>query len=161
MRVSLFFKAFPLVAAGLLVTGCASNPATKETKADSVQVSRLIAEKVAVAADAQRQYVDLVRDDKVVLARRQTAIDTDAVDVDFIGKPQDLLQTMAFRYGYRYVESGRRSELRTINVRVTRTAPIEVLRNVGYQLRTAADVELDKNTKTLRLIYSDVPANKG
>ncbi|WP_460199014.1 DotD/TraH family lipoprotein (plasmid) [Xanthomonas campestris pv. passiflorae] len=161
MRVSLFFKAVPLVAAGLMVAGCASNPSTKATTADSVQASRLIAEKVAVAADAQRQYVDLVRDDKVVLARRQAAIDTDAVDVDFIGKPQELFQTMAFRYGYQYVESGRRSELRTINVRVTRTAPIEVLRNVGYQLGTAADVELDKNSKTLRLIYGDVPANKG
>ena len=153
-------KGLVLALAAVALAGCATSPVptTKDTEAFA---SRLIADKVAVAADAQREYVALVNEDKSVLSRKQAAMETDEVDVDYIGKPQELLQTFAYHYGYRYIESGKRVDLRTINVRVQKTPPIEVLRNIGYQVDAAADVVLDKNAKTLRLIYGDVPANKG
>jgi len=139
-----------LVASGLVA--CSSTPQSTTTDTEAF-ASRLIADKVAVAADAQRQYVALVNEDTLALTRRQVALDTDEVDVDFIGKPQELLQTFAFRYGYRYVESGKRLDLRTVNVRVQASPPIEVLRNIGYQIDALADVVLDKSNKVLRLVY--------
>lgn len=153
-------KGLVLALAAVALAGCATSPVptTQDTEAFA---SRLIADKVAVAADAQREYVALVNEDKSVLSRKQAAMETDEVDVDYIGKPQELLQTFAYRYGYRYIESGKRVDLRTINVRVQKTPPIEVLRNIGYQVDAAADVVLDKNAKTLRLIYKNLPANKG
>lgn len=149
-----------LVLAAAALSGCATSPVptTKDTEAFA---SRLLAEKVAVAADAQREYAALVNEDRLALSRKQAAMETDEVDVDYIGKPQELLQTFAYRYGYRYIESGKRVDLRTINVRVQKAPPIEVLRNIGHQVDAAADVVLDKNDKTLRLIYKNLPATKG
>ncbi len=151
-------KGLALALASAALAGCATSPAptTKDTEAFA---SRLIADKVAVAADAQREYVALAKEDKLVLYRKQAALESDEVDVDYIGKPQELLQTFAYRYGYRYIESGKRVDLRTINVRVQQTPPVEVLRNIGYQLEPEAEVVLDKNTKTLRLIYKNLPDN--
>lgn len=144
----------------LVLSGCMTTqgPTTSDTEAFA---SRLIADKVAVAADAQRQYVELVSEDKAVLSRKQAAIDTDEVDVDYIGHPQELLQTFAHRYGYRYIESGKRSDLRTINVRVKNMSPMDVLKNIGHQVDFAADVVLDRNAKTLRLIYKPIPVGRG
>jgi len=149
-----------LAAAFSVLAGCVSSPApsSKDTEAFA---SRLIAAKVAVAADAQREYVAVLNEDKAVLSRKQAALDTDEVDVDYIGKPQELLQTFAYRYGYRYVESGKYVDLRTINVRVQKALPIEVLRNIGYQVDAVADVVLDKNAKILRLVYKSLSVNKG
>lgn len=146
-----------LLAAAALAGCAAPSSTTDDTEAFA---SRLIADKVAVAADAQRDYVALVNEDKTVLLRKQAAMESDEVDVDYIGQPQELLQTFAHRYGYRYIESGKRTDLRMINVRMLKTAPVEVLRNVGYQVDSGADVVLDKNAKTLRLIYKNQIANK-
>lgn len=155
-----FKKLDMVIAVVATLTGCASptQPTTTDTGAFA---SRLIADKVAVAADAQRDYVALVSEDKTVLNRKQTSFETDEVDVDYIGKPQELLQTFAYRYGYKYVESGKRANLRTINIRVQKVAPDDVLRNIGQQVDNGADVVLDKGAKTLRLIYKNLPDNKG
>ena len=151
---------------GLLVTvlllgGCASTT-SKPTDTDTQAFAdRLIADKVALAAKAQQDYVALVNEDKLIIQKKQSSLETDEIDVDYIGKPQELLQMFAHRYGYRYIETGSRVDLRTINVRVAKAPPIEVLRNIGYQIDASANVELDKNSKTLRLIYKPATANKG
>jgi len=142
------------------LSGCATSPVPTAMDTEAF-ASRLIADKVAVAADAQREYVALVNEDRSVLSRKQAAMEVDEVDVDYIGKPQELLQTFAYRYGYRYVESGKRIDLRTINVRVQKVPPVEVLRNIGYQVDALADVVLDKDARTLRLIYKNLPVNEG
>jgi len=141
------------------LAGCASTPSVQDT--ETIAISRLIAEKVAVAAEAQREYVALVNENKAALSRKQAAIEKDEVDIDYIGKPQELLQTLAHRYGYRYIESGKRTDLRIINVRVQKTPPIEVLRNIGYQIDPSADVVLDKRAKTIRLIYKTPGGQQG
>ena len=117
----------------------------------------LIAEKVAVASDAQRDYAALLAERQSALMRKQLTLETDQVDVDYVGKPQELLRTFAARYGYRYVESGKRTTLRTINIRVEKLSPLEVLRNIGYQTDVTADIMLDQKDKILRLIYKSDP----
>lgn len=148
------------IVVGLVVTGCASTrPVATTTEDTEAFAGRLIAEKVSVAADAQRDFVAMVAEDQDMTFRKQAALDTDAIDVDFIGAPQELLQTMAHRYGYRYIESGKRSDLRTINVRVLRASPVEVLRNIGHQVDAGAEVVLDVNEKVLRLVYKNAPSD--
>src|SRR5581483_10310486 len=116
---------------------------------------RLLADEVAVASDAQRDYAQVLAENGRVLSKKQAAIETDQVDVDYIGKPQEILQSIAYRYGYNYVETGRRSDLRIINVRLSKAAPVEVLRSVGYQISYGAEVVLDKKSKAVRLIYKN------
>jgi defect-in-organelle-trafficking protein DotD len=152
-------KGLVMSLAAAALVGCATSPVPtgKDTEAFA---SRLIADKVAAAADAQREYIALGNEYKSVLFRKQAAIETDEVDVDYIGKPQELLQTFAYRYGYRYIESGKRIDLNTINVRMQKAPPIEVLRNISVQLSAVANIVLDKDAKTLRLIYKNPSDNK-
>ena len=147
-----------MLATAFLVAGCKTEqPVVRPVEIDEAQAfaDRLIAEKIAVAADAQREFVALVNEDKAMMAQKQKSLETDEVDVDYLGKPQELLQVFAHRYGYRFVESGKYRTLRNINVRMTKTPPLEVLRNVGYQINSAANVILDKNAHVLRLEYRD------
>ena len=64
-----------------------------------------------------------------------------------------MLNAMANRYGYSLIEIGKRRDLRIINIRMKSVAPIEMLRNVSNQINYAADIILDKNSGTLRIIY--------
>lgn len=141
--------------APLMVSGCASKPKVSDRDTEAY-AAVLLAEHADVAAKAQKQYVALVAEDKQITAQKQHSIDTDEVDVDFLGTPQELLQTFAYRYGYRYIESGQRRSLKNINVRVNKASPIDVLRNVGHQITNGADLVLDKNAKVIRVIYKPV-----
>lgn len=149
-----------LLVIGSLVLGCATTPEPVEEDTEAF-ASKVIADKVGMAADAQRDYAALVNEDKAAMLKKQAALDVDLIDVDYIGKPQELLQTLAHRYGYKYVESGKRIDLRTVNIRVRRTSPVEVMKNVGYQIDAVADVVLEKNAKVLRLNYKPIVKAKG
>jgi len=143
-----------LLALGM-VSGCTTTPSSTAQDTEAYAAT-LLAEKAAVAADAQKNYVALVAEDKSITLQKQNSIETDEVDIDYIGTPQDLLQTFAYRYGYRYIESGSRQRLKNINLRLSKSSPIEVLRNVGNQITSGGDIVLDKNGKLLRLIYKPV-----
>lgn len=148
-----------LVMTGLLA-GCATTaqPTTEDTEAFA---SRIIADKVAIAVSSQHNYIAALNADRAKAASRQAAIDTDQVDIDFIGKPQELLQTLAKRYGYRYVESGKRVDLKPVNVWVRKATPFNVLRDIDVQIQQGANVVLDKSTGTLRLVYKQIAAVRG
>ena len=133
----------------LLLVGCNSTKMSEDAKLSSVVIS----EKAAIAVEAQQNYLALVTEDKRLRAEKQTALDEDLVDVDFIGKPIPLIEGFATRYGYTFIETGKKKDIRIINVRMRNTSPIEVLRNVGNQIDYAANLVLDKNAKTIRIIY--------
>jgi len=138
----------------VLLAGCAfgpSRPADEVTH--EVYANRLMADKMAVAADAQRDYAALVAEGKARVERKQEMLQQDLINVDYIGMPQELLQTIAYRYGYRYVEVGQRVQLRTINVKVEGASPTDVLRTIGQQIDRQADVVLSLPTRTIRLTY--------
>ena len=80
-------KAGSMLLALFVLGGCASSakPTTDDTEAFA---SRIIADKVAVAVNSQHNYVSSLTADRVKAASRQAAVDTDQVDIDFIGKPQ-------------------------------------------------------------------------
>jgi len=102
---------------------------------------------------AQRDLAATTAEGQQQILRRQAALDADEVDIDYLGKPQPLLEAVAYRYGYKYVETGKRGDLKTVNIRVAKRPVVEVLRDVGYQIDSGADVVLDKDAKIIRLIY--------
>ena len=142
------------VVPAMLITGCATQQPSSEMSPDSQAYARkLIVEKVDSAVQSLRALALTTQEGKEMLARKQAALDEDEVDIDYAGKPQPLLESMAYRYGYKYIETGKRAELKTVNLRVERTRVIEVLRDVGLQVDKGADIVLDKDAKVIRLIY--------
>lgn len=135
-----------------LLTGC-SERYTKNDSSASDFSNQIIAQRASEAAKEQAAYVAAVNNDKAVMGRKQSSLNTDIIDIDYIGAPQELLQTFSYRYGYKYIEIGKYVRLKPINVRVKNTSPENVLRNIGYQIDHGADVTLDQRTKTIRLTY--------
>lgn len=141
----------------VLLGGCATVDKHPPLPTSGSQyISNVMADDVTQAVQAQQAFEEVLAENARTLSLKQKAIDTDQVDIDYIGTPQELLQTMAYRYGYRYVETGKREDLRVINVRVKKTSPVNVLRSIAYQIAYGAKVVLDKRTKELRLVYLNV-----
>lgn len=139
---------FPIFAVTLLA-GCSSN----RTSSDVSLAEAVIAQKISVAAAAQQDYLAILNEDSRLKTVRRDDFDNELIDVDYIGKPLPMLNAMANRYGYSLIEIGKRRDLRIINIRMKSVAPIEMLRNVSNQINYAADIILDKNSGTLRIIY--------
>lgn len=142
------------VCAGLAITlllgGCATN-----VPQDEDFVSKLIAEKAAIAAGAQRDYASLLAEDYTTVQKRWAAFETDTIDVDYIGNPKELVQSIASRYGMSFSETGRQIDLRPVNIRMKGVTPDALLRNLGNQMHAAADVVLDRPAKALIIEYKN------
>jgi defect-in-organelle-trafficking protein DotD len=141
------------VIVAVAVAGCARNPGVGAGADSPAHARKVIVDKVDAAVQALRDLAATTQEGKEMTLRKQAALDADEVDIDYAGKPQPLLESMAHRYGYRYLEAGKRAELKTINLRVNRARVIEVLRDVGLQIDNGADLVLDKDAKVIRLIY--------
>lgn len=139
---------FPILAVTLLAA-CSSS----RTSSDVSLAEAVIAQKISVAAAAQQDYLAILNEDSRLKNVRRDDFDNELIDVDYIGKPLPMLNAMANRYGYSLIEIGKRRDLRIINIRMKSVAPIEMLRNVSNQINYAADIILDKNSGTLRVIY--------
>jgi defect-in-organelle-trafficking protein DotD len=114
---------------------------------------QVIVGKVDAAVQAQRDLAAATQEGQALLMRKQAALEVDEVDIDYIGEPQPLLEALAYRYGYKYVETGKHTDLATVNLRVQKQRVPEVLRDVGYQISVGADLMLDETAKILRLTY--------
>ena len=146
-------KLSPLLLA-LSLAACSTTQDQARLDADSEAYARtVLIEKVDSAVRAQRELAVATQEGQALLLRKQAAFDNDEVDLDYIGKPQPLLESLAYRYGYKYVETGRRAELNTVNLRVARKPALEVVRDISYQIDSGADIVLDKDAKVVRLVY--------
>lgn len=144
-------NAIASLAAVFLLGGCANQPQVVEEDF----ASKLIAEKSAIAAGAQRDYASLLAEDYSTVLKRQASFETDTVDIDFIGNPKELLQTIASRYGMAFNEMGKSIDLRPVNIRVKGVAPEMVLKNLGNQMDSAADVVFNRSSKTITIEYKN------
>jgi hypothetical protein len=140
-----------LLLTNLMLAGCGSH--VSKSQADNSTANTIIANAVDEAAEAQRQYVAIINNDKAILGRKQSSFNTDLVDFDFYGQPQEALQSFSYRYGYRYAETGKWRKLKPVNIRVKNSSPEEILRNIGYQIDKGAYITLDQKSKIIRLTY--------
>ena len=135
-----------------VLSGCASQKVAEGDDSEGF-ARKLIAEKAAIAAGAQRDYAALLAEDYSTVTRRQAAFDRDTIDIDYIGSPKEIIQTIASRYGYSFNELGRPIDLRPVNIRVKGVTPEEVLRNVGNQMDAGGDVVLNRTAKSITIEY--------
>jgi defect-in-organelle-trafficking protein DotD len=155
MRSEIMNKAtLALTALAALLGGCASTATPSDPSKDSeAYLLQVIHDKAVLAVNAQRELAAVAYADKELLAKRQNQIDTERIDVNYLGKPGPLLQSLALRYGYEFVQTGKPVELNPVNVNVRGFQVLEILRDVGYQVDAQADVVLDKNNKAIRLVF--------
>lgn len=147
--MSLYKRYFLINLLLLIASGCASgNRAPQNLPTDSV-----IAQKVAIAVKAQQDYQLIVRENSHSKNHENGNFNTDIVDVDYIGKPLPILKALSNKYGFRFVEIGKKTDLRILNIRMEHVLPIDVLENISKQIDYATDVVLDKESNTLKIIY--------
>lgn len=150
------FKCGVMVSALLVavLSGCAvtKQPDGPDSEA---QARRVILERVDAAVTAQRDLASAQSEAKASASRRQAALESDEVDIDYQGRVQPLLEALAVRYGYKFVEAGRRGgqELPMVNIRCTKKGVIPVLEDLGLQIDKGAQIVLDKDIKAVRLVY--------
>lgn len=146
----------PLLVLLVSISACASRPPVPVAADSEAYARRIITEKVDEAVAAQRELAAATQEGQAALVRKQAALTVDEVDVDYIGRPQPLLEAIAYRYGYRYIESGKRSELATVNLRVRKERVPELLQDVARQIADGAELVVDHDAKVLRLLYKRV-----
>lgn len=77
--------------------------------------------------------------------------DNEKILIDYIGKPDDILQSIAIKYGYRYLPTCQNISLPTVNFYNYYTTPSHGLALIDAQLGEMASVHLDKNQKIITL----------
>ena len=74
--------------------------------------------------------------------------------MNYIGKPQGILESIAIKYGYRFLEQGYRTDnLPTVNFTDYNATPEDIVIAVDSQLQQTANIAIDKQNKTIVLIY--------
>lgn len=149
--MALKFRVFCVAVSAAMLGACASTTADKEEEF----ASRLIAEKAAIAAAAQRDYAALLAEDYTTLQKRWARFDEDVIDVDYIGNPKELVQSVASRYGMGFAEMGKQTDLRPINIRMKGVKPDDLLRNIGNQIHQGADIVFNKPEKLITIEYKN------
>lgn len=85
-----------------------------------------------------------------------------AVTVTWVGPPEQILREMADRTSYSFVTLGSRPPVPlVINVNVRNQPVVEVLRDIGLQLGSRADVKVDPDQKMIELHYAPVTGAGG
>lgn len=131
------------------ISGCVTNlESSQNSSAES-----LIAQKVAIAVDAQQKYKAITQQDIRLQNQTTNDFNTEIINVDYIGKPIPLLNALSNRYGFNLIEIGKKTDLQIINVNMKDVAPIDILLNISKQIDYGADLVLDKESKTLKVIY--------
>lgn len=143
-------------ASAFLITGCQSNPASTSTQGmypASTTVLEIISQETQEAMRATQKLTKYRQQYNETLAYRQGSFEEDQILLDYIGKPEPLLNSIAIRYGYRYVEVGVKQDLPIMNFTKYETTPEQALVDVDAQLGTSADISLDKQQKLITLVY--------
>lgn len=131
------------------ISGCHLVPTSTNTDL----AEAIISQNVSIAVEAQKDYLSILKEDSRIHNQRIEDFDNELVDIDYIGKPLPILNAMGRRYGFKIVEIGKRKDLRIINMRMKNVSPTEILRNLSHQVDYAADIILDKNSNSIRLVY--------
>lgn len=145
------------LAGTVAISGCATG--SNLTKGANVaypaneSVLDIIGAESQKAMNAAKQLSKYQDSYNATLDYRQRQFDTDQVMIDYIGKPNTVLNSIAIRYGYRYIELGRAQDLPTVNFTQYWTTPNNAVVNINAKLGSTANVALDKKQKVITLIY--------
>lgn len=148
------------------LTGCnttLSKVAQKEAvpypvTANALEIISVESQKAMNAAQQLAKYQDSYN---ATLDYRQRQFETDQVMIDYIGKPNTVLNSIAIRYGYRYIELGNAQPLPTINFTKYWTTPNNAVVDIDAKLGNMGSIAVDKKQKVITLIYPNTQAVAG
>jgi defect-in-organelle-trafficking protein DotD len=121
-------------------------------KATEAYASALIADKASIASGEMAKYKITNRTGKDDLQARRDSYANDFIDVDYVGAPAPILETLATRYGYTYVEVGRHNNI-LVNLKYKALPAPEVLSLIASQVQPLAKLDVDNKNHAFRLIY--------
>lgn len=142
----------------IALSGCATNSATSALNRTGVlpttpNAIEIVSQESQKALAAQKLLVKYREAYSDTLDYRQRSFTEDKVVVDYIGKPQSLLSSIAIRYGYRYLAYGGERDLPTVNFTQYYATPENIIVNLDAQLGESANIAVDKTEKVITLIY--------
>lgn len=146
------------VTAAISMTGCATNqtgysknvPIAYPSTESALEIIATESQKAMNAAQQLAKYQDSYN---ATLDYRQRQFETDQVMIDYIGKPNTVLNSIAIRYGYRYIELGNPQGLPTVNFTNYWTTPNNAVVNIDAKLGSQGSIAVDKKQKVITLIY--------
>ncbi|MBO6224487.1 MAG: hypothetical protein J6N72_03390 [Psychrobacter sp.] len=159
-----FLKAAMVAAVLSVTTGCASNSLiNKESDLINIRSSyqqpkdvlSIISQESQEALNAQKRLVAYREAENQRLALNARLIETDQVLVDYVGKPQPLISSIAIQYGYRFVENGVRTDLPTVNFTNLYQTPEQTLIDLSAKIIPMASIAINKQDKIITLVYSN------
>ena len=149
------------LAATIGITGCASTHSSLSKNMPTAypvneSVLEIVGQESQKAMNAAKQLAKYQDSYNATLDYRQRQFDTDQVMIDYIGKPNTVLNSIAIRYGYRYIELGKATMLPTVNFTKYWTTPNNAVVDINAKLGSTASIAVDKKQKVITLIYPNV-----
>lgn len=156
-------KYFSTITIALLMTLTTACSTTKKDNAytgytptpTNLTALDIVAQNTQQALNAQQMLTKYTKQQSALLTIKQADFESDELALDYIGKPQPLLNSIAIKYGYRFLEFGTPIHVPTVNFTNVYTTPHNILVMVNAQLKDTASVGLDKNQKVITLTYKD------
>lgn len=151
-----------LTALTIVVTGCTSiqgGSYSSINKLSTLQVTapsllEIISQETQKAMNAQLSLTKYRQTYNETLGAYNLDFSKDKIRVNYIGKPQGILESIAIKYGYRFLEQGYRTDnLPTVNFTDYNATPEDIVIAVDSQLQQTANIAIDKQNKTIVLIY--------
>lgn len=152
-------KKLPLVFAAMAtffsVTGCTSlyQGIDRNVAIQTYSPLEIISQESQKALQAQQILTKYKQAQNQTLDFRQKSFETDKIVVDYIGKPRNVISSVAIKYGYRFDEVGKIRDLPIANFTQVYTTPEQLLVNLNAQLGNQADIAINKNEKIITLVY--------
>ncbi|OOR88638.1 hypothetical protein B0181_07940 [Moraxella caviae] len=148
------FLPFVIGAGAVALTGCATTTHhINQANVQSYSPVEIIAQESQKAATAMQVLTKYRQAQSRTLDMRQASFENDKVYVDYIGKPRQLLASVAIKYGYRFIEVGNVRDLDTVNFTKVHGTPEDILINLNAKLGDTASIAINKQDKTITLIY--------
>lgn len=143
-----------VVSSVLLVVGCQSLQSIGYNKSLGLKTPaplEIISQESQRAVNAQLSLLKYNQSYSDTLDTRQKSFESDAILVDYIGKPQSILSSIGIKYGYRYLERCNPQQLPTVNFTNYVATPEEIVVFIDAQIKKQADIAINKQDKTIVL----------
>lgn len=152
------FNVALLLISTVILSACATkydNLSKQNNQYDLSNMSAIaiVSQESQKALNAQQMLVRYRQQENAMLAVKQMDFDNDKIVIDYIGKPQSLLNSIAIKYGYRFLEVGHSTSLPTVNFNKYYTTPKNALALVDGQLNGLAKIHLNEQQKLITLTY--------
>lgn len=89
------------------------------------------------------------------ISYRQADFENENTMVDYVGKPQAVLASLAIKYGYRFIEVGHTHELPIVNFTKFYGTPEQIVIAVDSQIGDQAKISVDKSQRVITLDYQN------